>query len=736
MRLGTTLATRLLIAAVTMAVVLIVGTGSFMLISRDQQTRGAAQSNADNRSALLRQLVQRIARPEDRVAADSIAAQPAFAGMANGGPGVTVVNPNSVPVDTDIFIVDAHRKVVFTAANPTPGTAVQLNAPIKDSAGNVLILPGSSAPGGLQTITDALATTKSEGVELLGSSTPVLDVSSPLVDSANIVRGAVVVVAPMTTEMARFSAIIGYPAAFIIPGSPASEIRLLGGSVKVGTPSADVVAQLSASNATIGRGIYQAPVDTGGSADVAGSFSPIAAPGVQGKPAGYVGVEIPLSDFAGAQASDQRTLIVLMVVAILVTGLGCLVFVNRYVRRPVARLEGAVARIAAGDLSRDVPVSTGDELGRLAGSVNNMRARLATLIANLQGSVVQLREVSHALTAITEGIDRMQLAIVSAAAAVVPDSSAGFISFDADNKAVVGTMVGTVDPAGLLYDAPRKADLLGGATVRGRTTDGHYTAFPMTTQGRVGGALLIESKAALSDHDVSVLDVIAGNAAVALQNVRLLDQETALLQQIIDTSEQERTRIARDLHDGVVSNLAGVAYELAATAAQHNGHPAGDRASQAVAEIQNAMRDLRTLIVDIAPPDLQNAGLEVALTALLEPIRRAGMDAEMTTNGDLALPVTRMALIHRVAQETLRNVIKHSGGHSVTLDVRRSDDRVVLTVHDDGKGFSKEDLRSRRGQGHVGLGLLDGAVKEAGATLRIDSAPGEGTTVTLEVPAR
>ena len=124
----------------------------------------------------------------------------------------------------------------------------------------------------------------------------------------------------------------------------------------------------------------------------------------------------------------------------------------------------------------------------------------------------------------------------------------------------------------------------------------------------------------------------------------------------------------------------------------------------------------------------------MALDALLEPICREGIEAELVTTGDLAISLPRMALIHRMAQEALRNVVKHSHAQHAQVRVERSNGTALLRVTDDGTGFSTDDLKRRRSEGHVGLGLLAGTVRDAGATLHVNSVPGSGTTVRLEVP--
>jgi signal transduction histidine kinase len=198
-----------------------------------------------------------------------------------------------------------------------------------------------------------------------------------------------------------------------------------------------------------------------------------------------------------------------------------------------------------------------------------------------------------------------------------------------------------------------------------------------------------------------------------------------LLQAAVDASEVERRRIAADLHDGVVQDLAGVAFGLAA-----RGDPTLD---DDIGHLRQGVRDLRSLLVEIHPPSLASAGLEAALSDLL-----SRLSAKATLNiDDAALAGSEHdALVYRVAREALRNVGEHAQAEQVLVTVGCPRPGCLrLTVTDDGRGFSEEDRARRREEGHVGLSLLEELVARAGGKLTVDSTPGTGTTVTMEVGA-
>jgi signal transduction histidine kinase len=217
------------------------------------------------------------------------------------------------------------------------------------------------------------------------------------------------------------------------------------------------------------------------------------------------------------------------------------------------------------------------------------------------------------------------------------------------------------------------------------------------------------------------------------------DRET-LLANAIEASAQERRRIASDLHDGVVQDVAGVAFGLAPLA--ENADRRGDardagalRASMAT--LRQGVRDLRTLLVEIHPPSLESAGLEAALSDLLSPLRAEGIATALHVDDRATVGSNGDALVYRVAREALRNAQRYAEAESVRIEVTRpAPETTRLVVTDDGKGFSPDDRARRAEEGHVGLTLLESLVRQSNGTLAVRSNPGRGTTVELEVPVR
>jgi signal transduction histidine kinase len=216
-----------------------------------------------------------------------------------------------------------------------------------------------------------------------------------------------------------------------------------------------------------------------------------------------------------------------------------------------------------------------------------------------------------------------------------------------------------------------------------------------------------------------------------------------LLEGAIEASDRERRRIAADLHDGVVQDLAGVAFGLAPLADDAARRGADDEASalrESTTRLRQGIRSLRTLLVEIHPPSLDSAGLEATLDDLLSPLAAAGVMTELHVDDGATAGSSADPLVYRVAREALRNVAEHAGASQVVVCVARATDgdrrAIRLTVVDDGHGFDGSMRARRADEGHLGMTLLEELVAEAGGTLEVRSAIGAGTTVELEVPIR
>jgi PAS domain S-box-containing protein len=254
---------------------------------------------------------------------------------------------------------------------------------------------------------------------------------------------------------------------------------------------------------------------------------------------------------------------------------------------------------------------------------------------------------------------------------------------------------------------------------------------PLKVMERLIGVVRVDHHLphAFTPRQASLAVAIANQAAMAIENARLFAraQETATL--------EERQRLARELHDSVTQALYGVTlYAEAAASTLAAGDP--ETANANVREIRTiareALQEMRLLIFELRPSILEQEGLAAALQARLTAVegRTAGLTTHIAVEADLRLPGRVEEALYRIAQEALNNVFKHAHARTVTVALRRAGPTVRLEIADDGAGFVREAGRG----GGIGLHSMQERADLIGARLTIESAPGRGTAVQVEVP--
>jgi two-component system, NarL family, sensor histidine kinase UhpB len=192
--------------------------------------------------------------------------------------------------------------------------------------------------------------------------------------------------------------------------------------------------------------------------------------------------------------------------------------------------------------------------------------------------------------------------------------------------------------------------------------------------------------------------------------------------------EQERTRVARDLHDEVNQSLTGVLLRLEAAREAAPPELEGE-IDETKALANQAMRELLSLARQLRPTALDDLGLKAAVAGLVENLELSGVEASFESEGDFSgLAADRQLVVYRVAQEALSNAARHSGAHRIGARLRRRGGGAELEVSDDGRGFAFAEAEE-------GLGLA-GMRERAlliGGELTIESRPGRGTTVRLVI---
>lgn len=210
-------------------------------------------------------------------------------------------------------------------------------------------------------------------------------------------------------------------------------------------------------------------------------------------------------------------------------------------------------------------------------------------------------------------------------------------------------------------------------------------------------------------------------------------EQQRLLRSAMDASDAERRRIARDLHDSVVQDLAGTAFAVSAVARNpETSEDSRETLEGAGTSLRTSLKSLRSLLAEIHPPDLHAVGLPAALADLIAPAAAADIQASVSVEGAETLADDKAALVWRVAQEAVRNALRHSQASTMAVTVHSDGKRVTLEVVDDGVGFDP----ARVNTDSYGLRGLRSLVADSGGTLEVRSSLGEGTTVRMEVDAQ
>lgn len=257
-----------------------------------------------------------------------------------------------------------------------------------------------------------------------------------------------------------------------------------------------------------------------------------------------------------------------------------------------------------------------------------------------------------------------------------------------------------------------------------------WMRIPLVVRDEVVGMLTLHHSepAHFGEREAGLALAFADQAAVALHNARLYQQAQQL------ASLHERQRLARELHDSVSQALYGISMGAHTARALLDKDPA--RAAAPVDYVlqlaEAAMAEMRALIFELRPESLEQEGLVAALEKQASALRarhQIAVVTELCAEPDVALAVKEALL--RVAQEAMHNVVKHAGATTIDLRLAELGDDLVLTVHDDGRGFDP----TAEFPGHLGLHSMRERVEALGGHIWLESTPGKGTQVSAYLPA-
>lgn len=357
-------------------------------------------------------------------------------------------------------------------------------------------------------------------------------------------------------------------------------------------------------------------------------------------------------------------------------------------------------------------------------------------------SIAAHRSVDEVLQQLVEAA--RELTGARYAAIGIPDGEGGFASFitagmtDAQLEAL-GELPRTHGLLGAMLQQPepyRTDDIRSDPHFSG-WPDAHpvmrsFLGVPILLGDDVVGAFYLTEKqgrrrARFDDDDLELIEALAPHAAVAIENARLFERSREL------STLEERNRLAQELHDSVTQTMhaAAVTAEGALRALDHDPARARELVRSVAELTRGAVAELRSVVFELRPAELEQDGLAPAIRKHAEVLERVhGVRIAVDAECDRRLDARTEQALFRIAQEALGNAVRHAGASCVSVRLALANGDLVLRVRDDGCGFDPVAVGRR---GRLGLVSMRERAERLGGVLRIESAPGAGTTVSVDV---
>jgi len=466
------------------------------------------------------------------------------------------------------------------------------------------------------------------------------------------------------------------------------------------------------------------------------------------------------------QVSDLTFRLLALTGAVLIVGLALAYGLSIVVIRPLSRLAEAARAVGRGDLAQRVEVASQDEVGRLGQAFNAMTADLARSREQLEAfhqQIIRQNEELSALndTAVAVGrsldVDHVLTSGLEVALRVAGLTS-GWVLMCEGRGVGLAARVGNAQ-------GPRQADRCGCLeAVRDRKAalimdslrcpwstpgqiHGRHIAIPLIARDEVLGLLCLAVDGTTPDRALlDLLSAVGRYTGVALQNARLYEEvqrkeqlHKRLMAKVMTAEDEERRRIARELHDEAAQTLTALLLSLDAVAESIPAQEqrARDRLERSRHLANSALWETRRLMLDLRPAALDDLGLVPAIRAYAE--RRLGDAVALSIDAghlvERRLPADLELTVFRIVQEAVNNAARHAGARQLVIRLEQDGDDVSGSVSDDGQGFDFEAVLQRRDdEAPLGLLGMEERALLAGGTLEVESAPGQGTVVRFSLP--
>jgi nitrate/nitrite-specific signal transduction histidine kinase len=442
------------------------------------------------------------------------------------------------------------------------------------------------------------------------------------------------------------------------------------------------------------------------------------------------------------------TLILGVFIPIVVVGVGI-----KRIMDPIEGLINAAKEVARGNFNQTITAKTGDEIEELARQFNLMSLHLQESYNQLEQRVADRTKELAALYRADEELlrhlhlDEVLQALVDVAVDILQADKSALLVWDsqgqrlvvgasrglnaetvsrvsyAPGEGVVGRVVASGEPAAV-EDAHDDPDVLHHIT----DPEGIQSSmlFPIKTGGKIFGvftANYLEPRA-FGEEEKRLFIALAQRAALAIENAQLYEQA-----QLVATIE-ERQRLARELHDAVTQSLfsSSLIAEVLPRLFERNPEEGHKRLDELRQLTRGALAEMRTLLMELRPSALEEAELGDLLRQLREAfVGRSRIPVNFVVEGELDPPRDVKVGLYRIIQEALNNIVKHASASQVDLNLHCAPEGIELSIKDDGRGFDPSDVPFD----HLGLGIMRERAQEIGAEIEINTAPGQGTQVSV-----
>ncbi|MBI4283725.1 MAG: GAF domain-containing protein [Chloroflexi bacterium] len=474
----------------------------------------------------------------------------------------------------------------------------------------------------------------------------------------------------------------------------------------------------------------------------------------------------------------RQRLLFLGLVVIIITFLVVWTMMQGVVK-PVRMLTAAAKRVAAGDFKAVTPVNRQDEIGQLGTAFYGMTQELAKSrqeLAQSRDELMVRNEELSALNSIAGKVnqslnleDVLETAMQKVLEVTRTTTGCVFLRNADGGKLEMMSGIGPLDifkcqqsssaeancachqvlryGQTLMVNDVSQCPMLAEDVVR-RDDISCFVTVPLKSKDRTLGIMNIacSGERYFTENDFSILDSIAYHVGLAIENSVLYEEAKQrdelrgqLLNSVINAQEEERKRIARELHDeyGQSLTVLKINIESMENISPPNQSQLEEKLKNARSLVDSALENLRRLAFDLRPYALDQLGLTTAIRAYAQRhLESAGIQVDFESKGLKGrLEPTVETVLFRIIQEAVHNIAKHAEAHHVRIQLEAKDGKITATIQDDGKGFNVEDIfRSKIGVQSLGLLGIQERATLLGGTFNIKSWLGEGTCLTVEIP--